>query len=373
MKKITALLLLLSTWLLMACTEQEHFSFAPMRHAQLLRWQEGEGWTGVEVMDAWHEGQVAQRYLLVPHDAPLPADLPEGLVVRTPLRRTVLLSAVHGALMADLHCLDQVAGLCDAEYIQDRRLLAGLQAQQLANLGSSMTINAEAMMAAAPDAFFVSPFENAGYGQLETMKVPLIICADYMETSALGRAEWMKFYGRLMGKGEAADSLFAAVETNYLTLCQQAQAVTARPSLLCDLKQGSAWYVPGGKSYLGQLFADAGANYLFAAQAVRGSAALSLEQVYATGREADYWLVKYGRQTPYSYGELAKEDPRYSHFKPWKERRILGCNTLEVPYYEEVPFHPDRLLDNLIRLFHPGLLPPTHTPDSLPYYRPMAE
>lgn len=357
----------------MACTEQERFSFAPMRHAQLLRWQEGDGWTGVEVMDAWHAGQVAQRYILVPDTVSLSADLPEGLVVRTPLRRAVLLSSVHGALMADLHCLDQVAGLCDAEYIQDRRLLEELQAQHLANLGSSMTINAEAMMAAAPDAFFVSPFENAGYGHLETMKVPLIICADYMETSALGRAEWMKFYGRLMGKDRVADSLFAAVEANYLALCQQAQAVAVQPSLLCDLKQGSAWYVPGGKSYLGQLFADAGAHYLFASQPVQGSVSLSPEQVYATGHEADYWLVKYGRKTSYTYRELAKEDPRYSHFKSWQERRILGCNTLEVPFYEEVPFHPDRLLDNLIRLFHPGLLAPAQTPDSLPYYRPMAE
>ena len=42
------------------------------------------------------------------------------------------------------------------------------------------------------DAILLSPFENSGgYGRLEQIGVPIIECADYMETSALGRAEWM--------------------------------------------------------------------------------------------------------------------------------------------------------------------------------------
>ena len=57
------------------------------------------------------------------------------------------------------------------------------------------------------DAILLSPFENSGgYGRLEQIGVPIIECADYMETSALGRAEWMKFYGLLYGKEHEADS-----------------------------------------------------------------------------------------------------------------------------------------------------------------------
>ena len=59
-----------------------------------------------------------------------------------------------------------------------------------------------------PDAILLSPFENSGgYGRIEKLDIPIIECADYMETSALGRAEWMRFYGLLFGVAPQADSL----------------------------------------------------------------------------------------------------------------------------------------------------------------------
>lgn len=44
-------------------------------------------------------------------------------------------------------------------------------------------------------------FENSGgYGKLDKLHIPIIEAADYMESSPLGRAEWMKFYGMLFKK-----------------------------------------------------------------------------------------------------------------------------------------------------------------------------
>lgn len=78
--------------------------------------------------------------------------------------------------------------------------------------------------------------------------MPIIECADYMETSPLGRAEWMKFYGLLTGKEQEADSLFKSIEKEYLSLKQIAKDVTNRPTVISELKYSSAWYVPGGKA-----------------------------------------------------------------------------------------------------------------------------
>ena len=73
-------------------------------------------------------------------------------------------------------------------------------------------------------ALLLSPFENSGgYGKLDELKIPIIECAEYMETSALGRAEWMKFYGILFGCKQTADSLFKVVEHNYLSLKAKAK------------------------------------------------------------------------------------------------------------------------------------------------------
>ena len=369
MKTLNSLLLLLCCALLSACGGQEQFSYTPMSYAQLLRVQHAEDWTGVEVLDAWHPGQVLHRYVLVPRDQPLPDPLPEGTLVRTPLQRVVAFSSVHGGLCCNLQCADQLVGMCDTQYILLDSLRQRLSDGRLQDLGSSMKVDAERMMAVRPDAFFVSPFENAGYGVLATMNVPLVECADYMETSALGRAEWMKFYGMLMGREAEADSLFARIEHDYLALKAAVGKVTQRPSLLCDFKQGSAWYVPGGDSYIGRLFSDAGANYLFADKRESGSVAMSFENVYAKGREADFWVVKYGRPAPHTYTTIADDYPLYKEFQAWKKQRIYGCNTFAVPFYEEVPFHPDLLLKDMVRILHPELLP-HHV---LKYYQPIAE
>ena len=72
----------------------------------------------------------------------------------------------------------------------------------------------EKIMELKPDAIMVSPFEQTGYGQLEKLGIPLLECADYMETSPLARAEWMRFYGRLFGAGTKADSLFNRVQND---------------------------------------------------------------------------------------------------------------------------------------------------------------
>lgn len=355
--------------LLSACGGQEHFSYAPLKYAELLRICRTEKWTGVEVLDAWHRGEVLHRYILVPRAEDLPEDLPEGTLVRTPLQRAVAFSSVHGGLFCDLGCADGMVGICDAGYVMSDTLRQRLADGRLADLGSSMQVDLERMAQARPDAFFVSPFENAGYGALPSMGLPLIECADYMETSPLGRAEWMKFYGMLMGCEVQADRLFAEVERSYKDLCNRVRSGQDAPSLLCDLKQGSAWYVPGGNSYLGRLFADAGVNYLFSGREESGSVALSFEAVLACGHDADGWIVKYGARQPLTYRSLLEENPLYGKFRPWREKKIWGCNTMQVPYYEEVPFHPDFLLRDLIRIFHPEVLPE----HKLKYYFPLSE
>ena len=262
-----------------------------------------------------------------------------------------------------------MVGMCDVAYVQSDSLLQRLHDRRLLDAGSSMQVDQERLVSLRPDAFLVSPFENAGYGPLAALEVPLIECADYMETSALGRAEWVKFYGLLMGASATADSLFTAVERDYLHWCKQMEQTEQRPTLLCDMKQGSAWYVPGGNSYIGRLFEDAGARYLFSDQQESGSVALAFEQVYAQAHDADIWVVKYGSSAPLTYERMVQDNPLYGQFRPWKERRVYGCNTFSVPFYEEIPFHPDRLLKDMVKIFHPELLPDV----PLRYYHPLSE
>lgn len=342
-----------------------------LSHATLLHMERTDSFTLVTVKDPWHEGKTLATYILVDRTSAMPHHIPEGTVVRTPIEHAALTTSVHVALLAELGVQNSIAGITDAEFVvsQQVKSLLSTQGGHIRPMGSSMQPNAELIRAAHCDAVFISPFENAGSGPLERLGLPIIACADYMETSPLGRAEWMRFYGMLFGCSERADSLFSQIKTDYETLAAKIKDCRERkPTVICDRQTGATWYQPGGASTMGQMLADAGAQYVWAERKEAGSLPLDMESVFARGRNADIWIIKYGADTPLSYPALANDNPRYCNFSAWKERHIWTCNTLLTPFYEETPFHPERLLQNLAGIFHPSLVPPSlrHT-----YYKPM--
>lgn len=327
-----------------------------MRHSSLLSIVECDGYTVVDVANPWSDG-LLQRYLLVPEDNEIPASLPNGTLLRTPVKRMLLFSGVHTALFEEFGVAGNIKAVCDAEYIYSAVTSSAIAEGSVIDCGSSLDINLERVAEASPDAVFVLPFENGGYGKLERMDVPLVECADYMENSPLACAEWMRFYGRLAGKGNEADSLFSVICNEYEALCFLARRDTARPGLMCELKSTSAWYVPAGGSTMGRMYCDAGANYLFSSCEGTGSVPLSFETVLDKAADADIWLMKYNSPVDKTYSSLLAEYSGYSYFRPFKERNVYACNTREKRIFEESAFHPEILLKELVALFYPEMFP----------------
>ncbi len=170
----------------------------------------------------------------------------------------------------------------------------------------------ERIIALKPEVILVSPFENSGgYGKLDKLRIPLIEAADYMETSPLGRAEWMKFYGMLLGNRQA-DSLFAGIEKEYQSLKSVAGKLPEGLSVLTERKTGGVWYVPGGRSTIALLLKDAHARYVFAEDDYSGSLAIEFpEQILAKGREIDVWAFKYFGGAPLGKAQLLQEYEGY--------------------------------------------------------------
>ena len=126
---------------------------------------------------------------------------------------------------------------------------------------------------------------------------------------------------------------------------------------MCEMKSGSAWYVSGGRSTTGKLYAAAGADYVFASYPNAGGVPLSFETVFDKAQDADVWLMKYNHQTDKTYKRLREDYAPYANFKAFKEKHIYHCNTAHKKYYEDFPFHPDKVLKDLIKIIHPSLLP----------------
>lgn len=348
-----------------------------LRHAQYLTLIEHPGYTEVQIRNPWNESKMLQQLFLQSESSEdsersenseksksLKSSQP---IIHTP-HRALLFTATHSSLIEELGMLDAIIGVCEAEYIANPRIREALAAGRITDIGSAMTPDRERIIGLNPDVILLSPYENAStYGNLESLGIPIIQCADYMETSALGRAEWMRFYGRLFGKGREADSLFAAIEARYYALQALTDSLPEQqcPTVLFDTKNGSAWYVPGGRSTMAQLIADAGGHYIFSDNDKSGSVPLAFESVLERGEQADVWLVRYNNSRQrMTLPDLAQAYHPYTLFSAYRRGNVYGCNSAELVFYEETPFHPERLLCDYIKILHPALLPD----DTLRYF-----
>lgn len=378
----------------------------------------GEGaeyqYAEVNVANPWKAGTLLHRYILIPKGeegdetvARLALQRTSGMgcttdTVRTPVERSAVFIAPHCQLMYELGCQQAIRGVCDLNYInipdvRKRAASAGKASSgnasarnSIVDCGSSMAPDIERIIALKPEAILVSPFENSGgYGKLDKLHIPIIEAADYMESSPLGRAEWMKFYGMLFGKdknisttaagkasgaaagkaseataGKAseatlpascelrADSLFAQIEKEYLKLKAEAGKLPKGLSILTERKMGNVWYVPGGQSTIGILLKDANARYIFSDDKHSGSLPMSPEQILAKGSQVDVWAFKYFGGAPLSQVQLLQEYDGYKALAAFNRGNIYQVDTSTVPYFELTSFHPELLLREFIILAH---------------------
>lgn len=326
-----------------------------------------DGYTVVRVLNPWQKGAVLQDYVLVPRDRELPEGLPEGSVVRVPIQRAVVYSSVHAGVMKELGAFDAVKGVCDAQYYTMPEVQQGIADGSIVDAGNSMSPTIERLVAMKPDAIILSPFKNAGYGVLTNLGVPIIECSDYMENTPLGRAEWIKVFGELLCKRELADSIYRASKERYTALRRLTEGAESRPKVLSETLTSGVWYVPGGDSYMAHLFTDAGASYPWSDTKESGSLSLDFSQVLSKAQDADFWLVKPGRDI--SYSDFAAMNQLNTRFRAFSEKRIYQCNTAETTLFTDFPFHPEVLLSDFIAIFHPELLPGYSTR----YYKPLIE
>jgi iron complex transport system substrate-binding protein len=340
-----------------------------VRYAVGYRATEHDGYTQVEVRDPWNEGKLLQRYLLVPRNKALPEGMPNGTIVRVPLRHIVVYTSVHCAVLDALGATGDIVGVCESRYIKvpavKERIVKGL----ITDLGEATSPNVERMIEIGTEVVLASPFDHGSYGPVEKLGIPIIECADYMETDPLGRAEWIKFIGLLTGRMSSAESLFRETEENYLRVKALVENVAYRPKLMTGKKFGSPWYVPSGESFMACIYKDAGADYLFSYLPGTGGTPMSFETVLDKAIHADVWLIHYNWEEDMTYSALKADYSSYSRFDAFHNHRIYGCNTNYSLYYEEVPLRPDYLLAELIAIFHPDLMPEY----VLRYFSPLKE
>jgi len=304
-----------------------------------------------KVTDA--EGQV---FLLVPRGEKVSGY--EGYQkVEIPVRRVVALSTTEVCLLRPLGVLDSIVGVTTKKerwYIDE--IKRGMEEGRIELVGSGMgEPDYEKILALKPDIVFMYtglPTQQKVFEKFKELGIPVAVDNEWLEPHPLGRMEWIKFLAAFYDKEEEAIRYFDEAERKVREIASRV-SMEERPTVLWASIWRGKCYVPRGDSYVARMISLAGGDYLFSDLEGTGSANITLEELYARGKNADVFI--YSSTPPYvnSVKDVLERGPALADIKPVKEGKVWCFR----PWYWQSIDKTDGIIEDLAAIFHPELFP----------------
>ena len=282
--------------------------------------------------------------------------------IQIPVKNIVVTSTTHIPMVELLQSENAIVGFPHEQYVSSERTRKLLDAGKIAEIGKENSLNTEILLDLQPELVVgysvTSP--DKSLTTLEKAGINVIYNGDWLEETPLGKAEWIKFFGVLFDKEKQADSIFKAIETNYVNAKKTALLGLQKPTVLSGaIMSKDIWNLPAGESFVAQFLKDANLTYLWKDTKGKGSLSLSFESVFDKGANADIWIAP-GYFT--SKKQLLESNALYAKFKAFQDDNIYTPTTKKgksggVLYYELATTRPDLVLKDLIKITNPALLP----------------
>lgn len=290
-----------------------------------------------------------------------PKNIPDSLkdipFIQTPVKHIVLTSTTHLPALTLLHEENSLVAFPGTQYVSSPAIRKKIDEKKIQEIGFQGRLNPEKVLALKPDLVMLfNSGKDIRNDDLYTRNgINTLYNADWMETTPLGRAEWIKVFGLLFGKEQLADSIFKQIAYRYNQVKHKIAGQKNRVRVFQGGKFGDKWFVPGGNSYAARLIKDAGGKYMWQTDKHNGSLQLNYENVLLNLPEADVWL------NPGMYAsqkELLRDIPEIVEMPAYKNNRIYTYNlkkgtTGGVLYFEYSHAHPDWVLLDLFHIFYP--------------------
>lgn len=311
----------------------------------------------IEINDLEEESSRTFKYALVANGTSTDSIPEEYTIIRTPVTRVICMTTLQLSPLLKLDAADRVVGLTSTRYIHNEQIKSRIESGEIRRIGIEGEFDTEVVMASKPEVIFTSPFKRGGYDGISDLGITTFNYLAYKESSPLGQAEWIKLVGVMLGLEEQAHDIFQSVEEEYLELQKRCQGIETKPKVMSGELHSGSWYVVGGESYLAHLIRDAGAEYFMENDRKSGGFYVDFETVYAQGHDAAYWRIVNSHNGDFSYSTLLSSDSRYKDFKSFRDKGVIYCNLRERPFYEKTPMEPNVVLADMIKIFHPELIP----------------
>ena len=323
------------------------------------------------VFNPWQDAQeVRYQYFLFKGDLiSKKKDFNESIPV--PVKRIVCLSTTHIAYIDRLAESNAIVGVSGTGFVSNSNVRERIDKGYVKDVGFEQALNYELLVSLRPDvvlAYGVGA-EMAGYLQkLKDMRIPVIFIGDYLEEHPLGKAEWLKVFGLLVGKYQQADSLFSVIASEYNVFKSSLPVDITKPKVFINLPWKDVWYFPGGQGYMANLIADAGGDYSLTHLRGSKSYPFSIENALEYAAKADIWI---NPGTVNSLSEIANELPIIKGMPILTSGRVFNNNnrvnsTRGNEFWESGVVNPHIIIKDLIEIFHPK-----HLEHDLVYYKEL--
>ena len=323
-----------------------------------------EGYTIVKITKPWPEAKEDFTYVLQEKNGIIPDSLTQLTIVPIPLQSIVVTSTTHIPALEMLGVENTLVGFPNTDYISSEKTRKLIDVGKVREVGTNETLNTEVLIDMAPDLIvsFGLNNNNPTIDNLQKSGLKVIYNGDWTEQSPLGKAEWIKFFGALYGLDNKANTIFKETEKEYTNTLALVKKATSKPTVLSGAMYQEQWYVPQGESWAALFMKDAQSNYLWADSKGTGSLALPLETILDKAQNADYWISPGDFS---SLKELSDNNPHYKQFSSFKNKKVYSYSKNKgakggILYFEWSPTRPDWVLKDLIKIFHPELMP-NHT------------
>ena len=267
------------------------------------------------------------------------------------IERVVCTSATHIGFISELGIKDKVVGVSRPDRIYN---LTDEERQRMVDIGDDFQPKMEALLLCKPDLVIISSYMegDALPQQIKAFGIPVICCNEWMETTPLARAEWIRMFGVIFECLPQADSIFASVKDAYEAMRREGDEARGK-SIMSGMSWRGTWYVPAGGTFMGQLFKDAGAAYRYADNPSTSSIPLNIEQVIQEFADADVWV---GADV-HTLAELKAMDEKHTWFKAYQTGQVYHYLKRTLPsgandFWESGVVHPERILQDLQQVLH---------------------
>ena len=326
-----------------------------------IRHHSESGATLITSKNPWQGADgVAYRLLIDPanHFAHAAGDLQR---ITKPAERIVCMSSSHIAMLATMQEQQRVVGVSGIDFISDEYILA--HRTEIGDVGYDNNINYELLIALNPDLVLLYGINAANTleSKLRELQIPFAYIGEYVESSPLGKAEWMVTIGEIVGRREQSVALFEEIASRYTTLSADIKAKIGearRPQVMLNIPYRDAWFLPAKSSYIVQLIEDAGGKTFTTQGEGNTSEPIDIEQALLYASQSDMWLNPSGCN---SIAELVALNPKFATVPPVIRGEVWNNNARQTTmggsdFWESGVVRPDIILNDLATILHPELM-----------------